>query len=120
MLEAYSKASQTSKAELFAKIVAAFISQLLLQKSSILNIWVLNTPLNTGQLKIKNCVKRVPMWNHSGPYFPVFGLNTKRYSVSLRIQSECGKIRTRITPNTDAFHAMKITTIIKSRYADIN
>ena len=31
----------------------------------------------------------------SGPYFPVFGLNTKRYSVSLRIQSECGKIRTR-------------------------
>ena len=23
--------------------------------------------------------------------FPVFGLNTERYSVSLRIQSECGK-----------------------------
>ena len=31
----------------------------------------------------------------SGPYFPVFGLNKERYSVSLRIQSECGKIRTR-------------------------
>ena len=31
----------------------------------------------------------------SGPYFPAFGLNTERYSVSLRIQSECGKIRTR-------------------------
>ena len=31
----------------------------------------------------------------SGPYFPVFGLNTERYEVSLRIQSECGKIRTR-------------------------
>ena len=31
----------------------------------------------------------------SGPYFPVFGLNTERYFVSLRIQSECGKIRTR-------------------------
>ena len=31
----------------------------------------------------------------SGPYFPAFGLNTKRYFVSLRIQSECGKIRTR-------------------------
>ena len=27
----------------------------------------------------------------------------RRYSVSLRIQSECGKIRTRITPNTDEF-----------------
>ena len=27
-------------------------------------------------------------------------------SVSLRIQSKCGKIRTRITPNTDTFHAV--------------
>ena len=26
------------------------------------------------------------------------------YSVSLRIQSECGKMRTRITPNTDTFY----------------
>ena len=31
----------------------------------------------------------------SGPYFIAFGLNTERYGVSLRIQSECGKIRTR-------------------------
>ena len=31
----------------------------------------------------------------SGPYFPVFGLNTKRCSVSLRIQSECAKIWTK-------------------------
>ena len=31
----------------------------------------------------------------SGPYFPAFWLNTKRYFVSLRIQSKCRKIRTR-------------------------
>ena len=31
----------------------------------------------------------------SGPYFPAFGLNTERYGVSLRIQSEYRKIRTR-------------------------
>ena len=31
----------------------------------------------------------------SGPYFPAFGLNTERYEISLRIQSECGKIQTR-------------------------
>ena len=31
----------------------------------------------------------------SGPYFPAFGLNTERYEVFLRIQSKCGKIRTR-------------------------
>ena len=30
----------------------------------------------------------------SGPYFSAFGLNTERYRVSPRIQSECGKIRT--------------------------
>ena len=30
-----------------------------------------------------------------GPYFPGFGLNTERNGVSLRIQSEYGKIRTR-------------------------
>ena len=42
----------------------------------------------------------------SGPFFPASGLNTERYGVSLRIQSECGKIRTRITPNMDTFHAL--------------
>ena len=31
----------------------------------------------------------------SGPYFPAFGLNTERYEVSLCIQFECEKIRTR-------------------------
>ena len=31
----------------------------------------------------------------SGLYFPAFGLNTERFSVTLRIQSKCGKIRTR-------------------------
>ena len=41
-------------------------------------------------------VKCVRIRSYSGPYFPVFELNTDRYGVSLRIQSECGKIRTRI------------------------
>ena len=31
----------------------------------------------------------------SGPYFPSFGQNTERYGISHRIQSECGKIRTK-------------------------
>ena len=34
----------------------------------------------------------------SGSYFLVFELNTERYFVYLRIQSECGKIRTRNNP----------------------
>ena len=45
---------------------------------------------------VKNyCVKSVQIRSFSGPYFPAFGLNTERYGVSLRIQSEYGEIRTR-------------------------
>ena len=55
-----------------------------------------------------HCVKSIRIQSYFGPYFPAFGLNTERYEVSLRIQSECGKIRTRITPNTDTFYAVMI------------
>ena len=34
----------------------------------------------------------------------------KKQSVSLHIQSKCGKIRTRKTPNTDTFHVVKFKT----------
>ena len=53
----------------------------------------------------KHCVKLVRIQSYSGPHFPAFGLNTERYGLSLRIQSECGKMR--ITPNMDAFYTMK-------------
>ena len=53
-----------------------------------------------------HCIKSVHIWSYSGPYFPAFGLNTERYEVSFRSQSECGKIWTRITPNTDTFPAL--------------
>ena len=43
----------------------------------------------------------------SSPYFPAFGLDAERYGVSLRIKSECGKIRSRKIPYLDAFHAVK-------------
>ena len=54
----------------------------------------------------EHCVKSVRIWNYSGSYFPAFGLNTERYSASFHIQSECEKLRTRQTPNTDTFHAV--------------
>ena len=56
-----------------------------------------------------HCAKSVRIRSYSGSYFPAFGLNTERYGVSLRIQSECRKIRTRITPNTDTFHAVLLS-----------
>ena len=61
---------------------------------------------------IKSLVKSVRIWSYSGPHFPALGLNKERYSVSLRIQSECGKIRTRITPNTGTFHTVRVTEMI--------
>ena len=47
-------------------------------------------------LKIGFTAWKVPIYrDFSGPYFPLFRLNTERYGVSLQIQSECRKIRTR-------------------------
>ena len=44
-----------------------------------------------------HCVKSVRIRSYSALYFPAFGLNTERYFLSLRIQSECKKMQTRIT-----------------------
>ena len=67
----------------------------------------LNCFLMFMTLCLLHCVKSVRIRSFSGShYYPAFGLNTERYGVSLRIQSECGKMRTRITPNMDTFHAV--------------
>ena len=49
----------------------------------------------------------------SGPYFPAFGLNTERYGLSLRIQSECGKIRTRKNSVVGHFSRVKGSGFLK-------
>ena len=59
-----------------------------------------------------HCVKSLRIWSYSGPYFPAFGLNTERYKVPLRFQSECGKVRTRINLNTDNFYAMYLILLL--------
>ena len=51
-------------------------------------------------------MKSVRIRSYSGSYFLAFGLDKERYGVSLRIQSECGKLRTRLTPNTDTLYTM--------------
>ena len=55
----------------------------------------------------QNFVKSVRIWRYSSPHFSAFGLNTEKYSVYLRIQSEWEKMRTRITPNRDTFYAVQ-------------
>ena len=51
-----------------------------------------------------HCIKSVRIRSYPDPHFPAFEMNTERYGVSLRIQSECGKMQTRITPNVNTFH----------------
>ena len=53
-------------------------------------------------------LKSVHIWSYSGTPFLSFVLNTERYSVSLRIESEYGKMRTRITLNRDTFYAVNV------------
>ena len=76
-------------------IIEIFLS---LQKVFEIDEYVLELP----------CVKSVHIRRYSGPHVPAFGLNTERYEVSVSIQSDCGKMRTRITPNTDTFHAVQL------------
>ena len=55
--------------------------------------------------------KNVLIRSYSGPYFPVFGLNTERYRLSLRIQSECRKLRTRQQTNSEYRHFSRSTML---------
>ena len=67
------------------------------------NFWLLlrycitwNTKQHFGSIIQITLREKCPKYGViSGPYFPAFGLNTEIYFVSLLIQSECRKIRTR-------------------------
>ena len=52
--------------------------------------------------------KSVRLRIFSGPHFPVFALNTEIYRVNLPIQSECGNMQTRKTPNIDTFYTVSV------------
>ena len=53
----------------------------------------------------EHCVKSVSEF--SGPSFTALGMNTKIYRVNFPVQSECGEIQTRKTPNRDTFYAVE-------------
>ena len=57
-----------------------------------------------------NCVKIVRIRSYSGPYFPALGLNGERYSLSLRIQSECGKTWTQLRIRTLFTHCLTVAS----------
>ena len=63
------------------------------------------TVLNALLTKL-HCLIRAHVWNFSGLFFLAFGLNAEKFRVSLRIQSECGKIWIRKAPNTNTFYVV--------------
>ena len=71
------------------------------------NLFILDVyggPGYAPEYQFKFNKKYVCIRSYSGLHFPVFGLNTERHSVSLRIQSKCGTMWTRITPNMGTFY----------------
>ena len=52
-------------------------------------------PQENTFVPFRHCVKVSKYGVYFGPHFLAFGLNRERYSVSLLIQPECGKMQTR-------------------------
>ena len=65
------------------------------------------------RLKCSSLRKKSPyselFWSAFFSHFPAFGLNTERCSpYSVRMKENAGKMRTRITPDTETFYAVLI------------
>ena len=70
-------------------------------------------PKNVQKASTSHCVKSARIRSYSGPHFyphfPAFRLNTERISpYSVRMREIAGKMRTRITPNTDTFYEVSV------------
>ena len=66
------------------------------QRITYMHLLFLRRTFHTNyKLNIQTARKVSKYGGFSGPYFLALGLNMERYEVSLCIQSECGKIRTR-------------------------
>ena len=76
--------------------------------------YYLNFPYWPIRLKVHNKGLCLP-WSlrekcpYSKFFWSVFSRIWTEYGVSLRIQSKCGKIKTRKTPKADTFHALNIS-----------
>ena len=113
------KISNSSRNKLYQKENSSMANPTKIQSHPSESIWILSVQLEPRWIRLmlkqtvinlagRHCIKSVRLRSYSGLHFLAFGLNTERYGVSLRIQFECGKIRTRKTPNADTFHAMRM------------
>ena len=66
-----------------------------------------------------HCMKGVQIRSFFWSVFSAFGLNTERYGVSLRIQSNTGKYEPEKTPYLDTFHAVSIIQVFICRHSSL-
>ena len=85
-------------------LIIRFIFIRLSAKQTSYKVWWLQ---NAEKALRKKCPYLELFWSVFFPHFPVFGLNAERYSHSVQIRENAGKMWTRITPNTDTFYAVK-------------
>ena len=106
---------KTLMSDRFSKSFSFSIDSPLFKKASEVLIFCISADSNSmywhvpSETKLKtNTAWKVSQYRvFSGPHFPAFGLNTEVYGVNHRIQSKCGKIKTRKTPYLDTFHAVQ-------------
>ena len=88
-----------------------FSNFLLFDHDSIILIFQMSHLLEVS-IAYRHCVKSVCIRSHSGPHFSTFSLIWTEYEEIdwIHIYSKCGKcgkMRTRITPNTDTFYVVR-------------
>ena len=71
-----------------------------------------------GYLRKRHCVKSVRIQSFSGQYFPAFGLNKERYSVSLRIHYK--KLTFNIDMKLEMLTAAFCDALAKFKFVSIN
>ena len=54
-------------------------------------------------------------WSAFFPHFPAFGLKTERYGVSVRIQSEYGKMRENVDQNNSEYEHFLSSVMITNQ-----
>ena len=71
----------TIRERMFYTKINAYSSTINLQSSNVKKTFLSAKMCSLQLLNITHCAKSVRIRSFSGPYFPVFGLNTVRYSV---------------------------------------
>ena len=66
------------------------------------------------KIRMSHCVKSVHIRSYSSPHFPHSDCIWRdiEYLSIFSIQSKCGKMRTRVTPNMDTFDALSTGYIL--------